>query len=495
MEEHQFQHWIDLPLPNQVVTSMFTFCGWIAAEQGSVISEPTLYETLTSQSQPLAIIARPDVAATHSNRSLIGFQGNISTLDFPENSSFLLKFYINETACSIPVSFAIAPEAYKVREQKKQKLNRIKQHLGCPSCGHEELRDENDLLVCESCSNQFQFNKNSYNFLNEEIRKYGKVKPTDNISSNGYDDIAIKIIEEYTDGLILDNGCGYRYSYYDNVVNFEIADYPSTDVLGIGEKLPFKSNTFDAVFSFAVLEHVQNPFECAQEIIRVLKPGGKLYVVVPFLQPFHGYPDHYYNMTSSGLKNLFGKDVKVLESFVPPSGLPIWCLTWFLNSYLSGLPVDAAKQMKEMKIADFLGHPLEYLDKDFVTQLSPFANLELACTNVLIGVKREHKAVQLQSVSRIDGDRFQNFQPESEDDHTQSLIAELEAERETWKLTQAQIQEQRETIQRLRKRVKNLKNRVEDSEKEIAAMKTSKFWKIRSQWLKLKQSVGLASAD
>lgn len=391
VEEQQFQHWIDSPLPTQVVTSMFTLRGWIASKRGSVISEPMLYETATATSQPLAVIDRPDVAAACSDLTTLGFQGNISTLDFPENSSFFLKFYINGTLCSAPISFVIAPEVYKIREQKQKKMNRIRQHLRCPSCGYEELKEESDFLICESCSSQYQFNQNSYNFLSEEIRKYGKVKPTDNISANGYDGSVMKFIEEYADGLILDNGCGYRYNYYDNVVNFEIADYPSTDVLGIGEKLPFKSNTFDAVFSFAVLEHVQNPFECAQEIIRVLKPGGKIYAVVPFLQPFHGYPDHYYNMTSSGLRNLFGKDVKVLETHVPPSGLPIWCLTWFLNSYLRGLPADIAEQMREMKVADLLGHPLEYLDKDFVTQLSRAANRELACTNVLIGMKRRRK--------------------------------------------------------------------------------------------------------
>jgi hypothetical protein len=26
---------------------------------------------------------------------------------------------------------------------------------------------------------------------------------------------------------------------------------------------------------------------------------------VPFLQPLHGYPHHYYNMTGEGLRNLF----------------------------------------------------------------------------------------------------------------------------------------------------------------------------------------------
>jgi len=91
----------------------------------------------------------------------------------------------------------------------------------------------------------------------------------------------------------------------DNVVNFEICSYPSTDVRGVGEKLPFKDNSFDGVLSLSVLEHVRDPFACAREIARVLKPGGKLYSSIPFLQPLHGYPSHYFNMTHQGHKRLY----------------------------------------------------------------------------------------------------------------------------------------------------------------------------------------------
>jgi hypothetical protein len=51
----------------------------------------------------------------------------------------------------------------------------------------------------------------------------------------------------------------WRDKFFENVVNFEIAAYGSSDVLGVGERLPFADNTFDCVFSFAVLEHVKDP--------------------------------------------------------------------------------------------------------------------------------------------------------------------------------------------------------------------------------------------
>ena len=41
---------------------------------------------------------------------------------------------------------------------------------------------------------------------------------------------------------------------------------------------------------------------------RVVRPGGRIYVAVAFLQPYHGYPHHYYNMTLQGLEQLFAED-------------------------------------------------------------------------------------------------------------------------------------------------------------------------------------------
>jgi 2-polyprenyl-3-methyl-5-hydroxy-6-metoxy-1,4-benzoquinol methylase len=43
----------------------------------------------------------------------------------------------------------------------------------------------------------------------------------------------------------------------------------------------FNENTFDAVVLGAVLEHLYNPAEVVQEIARVLKPGGALFIDVP----------------------------------------------------------------------------------------------------------------------------------------------------------------------------------------------------------------------
>ena len=47
------------------------------------------------------------------------------------------------------------------------------------------------------------------------------------------------------------------------------------------QKLPFRDETFDAAISVAVLQLVPDPAAALAEIARVLKPGGRLAVMVP----------------------------------------------------------------------------------------------------------------------------------------------------------------------------------------------------------------------
>ena len=363
-------------------------------------------------------------------------------------------------------------------QSKRNKLKKIRDILHCPLCRSSQLSDfEDDTLQCYSCQEKFSVGEGNYNFLPQQLIDYGNVKSTVHISSHDYDPIATNIIEEFKNGLILDNGCGLRKVYYDNVVNFEIVDYPTTDVLGIGERLPFKSEVFDAVFSLAVLEHVKNPFDCAQEIIRVLKPGGILYVVVPFLCPFHGYPDHYYNMTSSGLKNLFSEKLQILECTVPLSGLPIWCLNSFLNSYICGLPKPVANKFEQMKVGELLNSPTEYLDKDFVIQLSPTANEELACTNSLIAVKLENH-LQPNQPKREEW----SSKPQLNPTQWEELLYKLHPHQTHLKRVQSQLQYTQAELQQTQAE-------LQQTQAVIKAMQTSKFWKLRKAWFKFKNLI------
>jgi len=65
-------------------------------------------------------------------------------------------------------------------------------------------------------------------------------------------------------------------------------------VPGWGEALPFPDAYFDLVTTYQTLEHVLNVEKCLSEMLRVLKPGGILYVRAPdysgFFEPHYGVP-------------------------------------------------------------------------------------------------------------------------------------------------------------------------------------------------------------
>lgn len=52
-------------------------------------------------------------------------------------------------------------------------------------------------------------------------------------------------------------------------------------ILYDGKKMSFGDNSFDAVLSISVLEHVTDPINYLSEIFRVLKPGGYFYLAFP----------------------------------------------------------------------------------------------------------------------------------------------------------------------------------------------------------------------
>ena len=110
------------------------------------------------------------------------------------------------------------------------------------------------------------------------------------------------------------------------------------DICNWGEMEIFEGQ-FDLVQCNAILEHVKNPFDAANTIIKILKPGGVAYVEVPFIQPYHPHGDwdetmpildlgdsgraphggDYWRFTPQGVRELF-KDLDVLDLFICSQG-------------------------------------------------------------------------------------------------------------------------------------------------------------------------------
>jgi SAM-dependent methyltransferase len=387
-------YYIDSPVIRKFDKAVVSIVGWIADKESC--QEVSFY--VGDKPIPYAPVNRPDVRDVFPGHHVLGFSIFLDLMRYVPTTTTVILKAARRTDVLMAESFAVDPELRTTCAQftRVRAANRewCLEHIQCPHCRSPKLRKNEKDVVCSRCRARFRQDTSALNLLTPELYEQCSLKQTDNISSNNYDPQTLEMIEEVTmrGGKILDCGAGLRPDAYEAVVNFEIVDYPSTDVLGVGQALPFRDAVFDVVFSFAVLEHVSDPFECAAEITRVLKPGGKVYAKVPFLQPEHGYPNHFYNMTRQGLSNLF-RGLNVEQHFVPRRGLPIWALHWMANDYAAHLPDGTRQDFLSMRIRDLLAKPpIDHLEDRIVTALSDDGNWILACTTGIILSKPTLKA-------------------------------------------------------------------------------------------------------
>jgi len=85
--------------------------------------------------------------------------------------------------------------------------------------------------------------------------------------------------------------------------NLELSTHPNTvaDVTAV----PIKSASANVVICTEVLEHLEDPVACVQEIHRILCVGGHVYASVPFIYPIHADPYDFQRLTADGIRRYF----------------------------------------------------------------------------------------------------------------------------------------------------------------------------------------------
>jgi len=91
------------------------------------------------------------------------------------------------------------------------------------------------------------------------------------------------IIKKYCKGAGLDVGCGSNPLTQKGVVTMDIREQKNTEIDYICpcDKIPVRDDTFDFIYASHVLEHVFNPVKALIEWKRVLKPAGRLILIMP----------------------------------------------------------------------------------------------------------------------------------------------------------------------------------------------------------------------
>lgn len=203
----------------------------------------------------------------------------------------------------------------------------FRNYLRCPQCGGELKIDS--VVTCQLCD----FQNSSGRDLRPRTPGKGKVRfSLSNISTIQPCEMLQSIdstppIVTYTGpnairdsrqlmsevsqqlpngGKVLDLGCGPRDQFAPlTYLNFSYVgvDYcnAAADLLADAHAIPFEDESFDCIFSYAVLEHLHNPFIALHEISRVLKPGGFFIGTVAQGEPFH---DSYFHVTPWGMLSL-----------------------------------------------------------------------------------------------------------------------------------------------------------------------------------------------
>ncbi len=160
--------------------------------------------------------------------------------------------------------------------------------------------------------------------------------------------------------VILNVGAGYT-DYGPRVINLDIFDSGTTDIIASALALPFSDSGADLVILQGVLEHVEDADATLRECARVLKPGGLFYTEMPFLQPYHESPIDLRRSTRPGLKKLCEPLIEV-ESGIHIG--PASTLTWFVRELLAGV-LSGGSWNVYRRINSLVGwvvFPLKYAD-------------------------------------------------------------------------------------------------------------------------------------
>jgi SAM-dependent methyltransferase len=366
-------------------SGFFHLRGWMAAKRNI----PEISALVNGKTSHLYRYPRPDVQEHHPAHYTTGFSAFVRLGEIAGSEEIRIELISNgHKLCERTerVTPGAVAAAQRDEEARREKRAWILPRISCLRCGG----NVNDAAECRVCGTVYE-RGGMVDCIPPEVRGLSDVEFNGAICSHGYDGDVESVIAraEASGGKVLDCGAGLRASIRRSVVTTEIFPYPTTDVLTVNQRLPFKDDVFDAVLSLHVLEHVPDPFRCARELYRVLKPGGTLFAVTPMVVPEHGYPHHFFNPTREGLVRLFDRTDDTAHVFVPAMGHAINGVWSVLALYRDSLPEPQREKFLSLSVRDILSRPIEdWITQDIASALSEEGRRRLAANFCIKLVKQ-----------------------------------------------------------------------------------------------------------
>jgi SAM-dependent methyltransferase len=146
------------------------------------------------------------------------------------------------------------------------------------------------------------------------------------------------------------------------LVNLNIGAFANVDVVADAYSLPYAEGAVDAIHCEAVLEHLEFPQDAVAEMYRALRPGRLAFIATPFIQVFHGYPNHFQNFTLTGHRRLFERAGFAVIAAGTCVG-PTFALRDLMANYLASvLPAGRVGRVLS-RLAALVTLPLLWIDR------------------------------------------------------------------------------------------------------------------------------------
>ncbi|MEX2015867.1 MAG: class I SAM-dependent methyltransferase [Candidatus Hydrogenedentales bacterium] len=140
-------------------------------------------------------------------------------------------------------------------------------------------------------------------------------------------------LRQHAKGRLLDLGCGKAplyHAYREFVSDIICVDWANSlhknehldFECDLSEPLPFANGEFDTVILSDVLEHLPEPGHLWKEMARVLAPGGKILLNVPYFYWLHERPHDYYRYSEFALRRFVEQSSLRVISLRPIGGSP-----------------------------------------------------------------------------------------------------------------------------------------------------------------------------